>query len=543
MAQTQWWKNAVVYQVYPRSFQDSNGDGLGDIPGIIRRLDYLQTLGIDVIWLSPVYESPQDDNGYDISDYRGIFREFGTMEDMETLIREAKARGIKIVMDLVANHTSDEHPWFLESRSSRDSRYRDYYIWRDGNPDTPPNDLTSCFGGSAWEWDNETGCWYLHLFSRKQPDLNWENPKMRRDMYDMINWWLDKGIGGFRLDVIDTIGKEPDCLITGNGPKLHDYIREMSAATFQNHDVMTVGETWSATVDNAKLYSNPDGSELSMIFQFQHIQVGWSEELGKWKQEKKDFVKIKKIFSTWQRELRGKGWNSLFWDNHDLPRAVSSFGEDGQYRVESAKALATFLHGLQGTPYIYQGEELGMTNIAFREASEVQDIESRNFYQEMGNAGWSHEERMAAINLTGRDNARTPMQWDDSPNAGFTTGTPWIRVNPNYLRINAAGELADENSVFHYYRKLIALRKSPEWGPVLVEGDYTPFLEEDPDIFAYIRAHLGKRLLVLGNFHPIVRTVLVPEVVRNVLLSNYPEPQIQNRTVTLRPCEAFLAEV
>lgn len=540
---TQWWKNAVVYQVYPRSFQDSNGDGLGDIPGIIRRLDYLQTLGIDVIWLSPVYESPQDDNGYDISDYRGIFREFGTMEDMETLIREAKARGIKIVMDLVANHTSDEHPWFLESRSSRDSRYRDYYIWRDGNPDTPPNDLKSCFGGSAWEWDDEAGSWYLHLFSRKQPDLNWENPQMRRDMYDMINWWLDKGIGGFRLDVIDTIGKEPDRLITGNGPKLHDYIREMSAATFQNHDVMTVGETWSATVDNAKLYSNPDGSELSMIFQFQHIQVGWSAEFGKWKQEKKDFVKIKKIFSTWQRELRGKGWNSLFWDNHDLPRAVSSFGEDGQYRVESAKALATFLHGLQGTPYIYQGEELGMTNIAFREASEVQDIESRNFYQEMGNAGWSHEERMAAINLTGRDNARTPMQWDDSPNAGFTTGTPWIRVNPNYLRINAAGELADENSVFHYYRKLIALRKSPEWGPVLVEGDYTPFLEEDPDIFAYIRAHLGKRLLVLGNFHPIVRTVLVPEVVRNVLLSNYPEPQIQNRTVTLRPCEAFLAEV
>ena len=543
MAQTQWWKNAVVYQVYPRSFQDSNGDGLGDIPGIIRRLDYLQTLGIDVIWLSPVYESPQDDNGYDISDYRGIFREFGTMEDMETLIREAKARGIKIVMDLVANHTSDEHPWFLESRSSRDSRYRDYYIWRSGSQDTPPNDLKSCFGGSAWEWDDEAGSWYLHLFSKKQPDLNWENPKMRRDMYDMINWWLDKGIGGFRLDVIDTIGKEPDRLITGNGPKLHDYIREMSAATFQNHDVMTVGETWSATVDNAKLYSNPDGSELSMIFQFQHIQVGWSEEFGKWKQEKKDFVKIKQIFSTWQRELRGKGWNSLFWDNHDLPRAVSSFGEDGQYRTESAKALATFLHGLQGTPYIYQGEELGMTNIAFREASEVRDIESRNFYQEMGQAGWSHEERMAAINLTGRDNARTPMQWDDSPNAGFTTGTPWIRVNPNYSQINAAAELADENSVFHYYRRLIALRKSAEWGLVLVEGDYMPFLEEDPDVFAYIRAHQGKRLLVLGNFHPVVRTVSVPETVRKVLLSNYPEPQIQNRTVTLRPCEAFIAEV
>ena len=496
-----------------------------------------------MIWLSPVYESPQDDNGYDISDYRGIFREFGTMEDMETLIREAKARGIKIVMDLVANHTSDEHPWFLESRSSRNSQYRDYYIWRSGSQDAPPNGLTSCFGGSAWEWDDETGSWYLHLFSRKQPDLNWENPKMRRDMYDMINWWLDKGIGGFRLDVIDTIGKEPDRLITGNGPKLHDYIREMSAATFQNHDVMTVGETWSATVDNAKLYSNPDGSELSMIFQFQHIQVGWSEEFGKWKQEKKDFVKIKQIFSTWQRELRGKGWNSLFWDNHDLPRAVSSFGEDGQYRTESAKALATFLHGLQGTPYIYQGEELGMTNIAFREASEVRDIESRNFYQEMGQAGWSHEERMAAINLTGRDNARTPMQWDDSPNAGFTTGTPWIRVNPNYSQINAAAELADENSVFHYYRRLIALRKSAEWGLVLVEGDYMPFLEEDPDVFAYIRAHQGKRLLVLGNFHPVVRTVSVPETVRKVLLSNYPEPQIQNRTVTLRPCEAFIAEV
>lgn len=542
MEQTKWWKNSVVYQIYPRSFQDSDGDGIGDIPGIISRLDYLSELGIDVIWLSPVYESPQDDNGYDISDYYAIYHEFGTMDDMDRLIREAEKRGIKIVMDLVANHSSDEHPWFIEARKSRDSQYRDYYIWREGEKNQPPNELTSVFGGSAWEWDEESRAYYLHLYSKKQPDLNWENTQMRQDMYQMIKWWLDKGIGGFRLDVIDTIGKVPDQMITTNGPKLHEYIRELSRETFQRYDIMTVGETWGANVDNAKLYSNPDGSEFSMIFQFEHICASWTE-CGKWKQEKKDFVKLKKIFSKWQKELQGKGWNSLFWNNHDLPRVVSNFGDDGEYRVESAKALATFLHGLQGTPYIYEGEELGMTNIRMTYLSEVRDIESINMYEEFKEKGWSHEELMQSINLTGRDNARTPMQWDDTENAGFTTGTPWIKVNPNYKDINAKAELADENSVFHYYRKLIALRKSKEWGKVITDGEYSPLMEEDEDIFAYTRILDGKRLFVLGNFHGVERTAALPDAVKNVLLANYQKPQIDGLQVTLRPYEAFMAEL
>lgn len=542
MKQTKWWKNAVVYQIYPRSFQDSNGDGIGDISGIISRLDYLSELGIDVIWLSPVYESPQDDNGYDISDYYAIYHEFGTMEDMEALIREAGKRGIRIVMDLVANHSSDEHPWFVEARKGRDSKYRDYYIWREGDRNQPPNELTSVFGGSAWEWDEESGAYYLHLYSRKQPDLNWENADMRRDMYQMINWWLDKGIGGFRLDVIDTIGKVPDQMITTNGPKLHEYIRELSRETFQHHDIMTVGETWGANVDNAKLYSNPDGSEFSMIFQFEHICANWSED-GKWKQGKKDFVKLKKIFSRWQKELWGKGWNSLFWNNHDLPRVVSNFGDDGRYRVESAKALATFLHGMQGTPYIYEGEELGMTNIHMEDVSQIRDIESLNMYEEYRQQGWSHEELMAAINGAGRDNARTPMQWDDTENAGFTTGTPWIEVNPNYRTINAKAELADDNSVFHYYKKLIALRKSDAWKDVFMDGMYVPFMEEDEDIFAYTRELGAKRLLVIGNFHDVERTVTLPYAVRKILLSNYQTPQINALQVTLRPYEALMAEL
>lgn len=543
MEQTKWWKNAVVYQIYPRSFQDSNGDGIGDIPGIISRLDYLHELGVNVIWLSPVYESPQDDNGYDISNYYSIFHEFGTMEDMDELIREAGKKGIKIVMDLVANHSSDEHPWFVEARKSRDNAYRDYYIWRDGEEGQPPNELRSTFSGSAWEWDAETNAYYLHLYSKKQPDLNWENLDMRRDMYKMINWWLEKGIGGFRLDVIDTIGKVPDKMITNNGPKLHEYIQEMSRETFQKYDVMTVGETWGATVDNAKQYSNPDGSEFSMVFHFQHICSSWTTEYGKWRQEKKDFVKIKKIFSMWQKELRGKGWNSLFWDNHDLPRAVSNFGNDGLYRVESAKALATFLHGLQGTPYIYQGEELGMTNFPMKELSEVRDIESLNIYQDLKKAGWSHEQIMASISATGRDNARTPMQWDDTENAGFTTGTPWIGVNPNYRAINVKAALSDKNSIFHYYQKLIALRKSQEWRDVFIEGTYSPFLEDDSDIFAYTREWNRKRLLVFGNFHNAERVVDAPDRIIQVLLANYHSPQINGVQVTLRPYEAFIAEL
>ncbi len=543
MKQTKWWKHSVVYQIYPRSFQDSNGDGIGDIPGIISRLDYLQELGIDVIWLSPVYESPQDDNGYDISDYYGIYHEFGSMADMEELIAQADRRGIKIVMDMVVNHSSDEHAWFLEARKDKNSQYRDYYIWREGEKDRLPNETKSSFGGPAWEWDEAAGAWYFHLFSKKQPDLNWENEAMRQDIYKMMRWWLDKGLGGFRLDVIDNIGKVPDAMIRENGPKLHDYIKEMSREAFQKYDIVTVGETWGANVDNAKQYSNPDGSELSMIFQFEHICASHSEEYGKWKQEKKDFVRLKKIFTRWQKALHGCGWNSLFWDNHDLPRAVSAFGDDGAYRVESAKALATFLHGMQGTPYIYEGEELGMTNVRLEELSQVRDIEARNIYEELKEKGWSHQEIMEAINMTGRDNARTPMQWDDTENAGFTTGTPWIDVNPNYHEINAAAAMADENSVFHYYKKLIALRKSAEWGDVLAEGTYEPYLEEDGDLFLYVRSLEGKRLLILGNFSGKERTVELPFAIRNTVLANYPELRMEGDTVVVRPYEAIMAEL
>ena len=542
MKQTKWWKHSVVYQIYPRSFQDSNGDGIGDIPGIISRLDYLRELGIDVIWLSPVYESPQDDNGYDISDYYGIYHEFGSMADMEELIAQAEKRGIRIVMDMVVNHSSDEHAWFLEARKDKNSRYRDYYIWREGEKGQLPNETKASFGGPAWEWDEEAVAYYFHLFSKKQPDLNWENEAMRRDIYRMMRWWLDKGLGVFRLDVIDNIGKVPDAMIRENGPKLHDYIREMSREAFQKYDIVTVGETWGANVDNAKLYSNPDGSELSMIFQFEHICASHSEEYGKWKQEKKDFVRLKKIFTDWQKALHGCGWNSLFWDNHDLPRAVSAFGNDGIYRVESAKALATFLHGMQGTPYIYEGEELGMTNIRLEDLAQVRDIEARNIYEELKEKGWNHQEIMEAINMTGRDNARTPMQWDDTENAGFTAGTPWIGVNPNYREINAAAEMADENSVFHYYKKLIALRKSAEWGDVLAEGTYEPYLEEDGDIFFYVRSLEGKRLLVLGNFSDRERTVELPFGIRKTVLTNYPEIRMEGNTVVIRPYEAVMAE-
>ena len=543
MEQTKWWKHSVVYQIYPRSFQDSNGDGIGDIQGIISRLDYLWELGIDVIWLSPVYKSPQDDNGYDISDYYDIHYEFGTLADMEALIDEAGKRGIRIVMDMVLNHSSDEHPWFVEARKDKNSKYHEYYIWRDGEPGQLPNETKASFGGSAWEWDEEAGAYYFHLFSRRQPDLNWENEAMRRDVYRMMNWWLEKGLGGFRLDVIDNIGKVPDEMIRENGPRLHDYIREMSREVFQHYDIVTVGETWGANTDNAKLYSNPDGSELSMIFQFEHICASHSGEYGKWKQGEKDFVALKKIFTRWQKALHGCGWNSLFWDNHDLPRAVSAFGDDGKYRVESAKALATFLHGMQGTPYVYEGEELGMTNIHMTELSEVRDIEARNIYAELQEKGWSHEEIMKAINMTGRDNARTPMQWDDSEHAGFTSGTPWIAVNPNYKTINAKLELVDKNSVFHYYKKLIALRKSEEWGELLAEGDYEPFLEEDPDLFMYLRSYGNKKLLVMGNFHGEERTVALPIKIADIVLSNYPEPHRWDGWIVLRPYEAMMAEV
>ncbi|CUN05074.1 Oligo-1%2C6-glucosidase [Blautia hydrogenotrophica] len=492
-----WWKTAVVYQIYPKSFQDSNGDGIGDIQGIISRLDYLRELGVDALWISPMYCSPQDDNGYDISDYRNIDPMFGTMEDMEELIRESQKRDIRIVMDLVLNHTSDEHIWFQEAKKSKDNPYHDYYVWRDGKEGELPNDMRAVFGGPAWEWVPQLGQYYFHQFSVKQPDLNWENPKVRREIYDMILWWMEKGIGGFRLDVIDQIAKEPDKKITNNGPRLHDFLRELSKETFQKGELLTVGEAWGANTQNAKLYSNPDGSEFSMVFQFEHMVMDQQEGKDKWDLAPLPFVKLKKNLAKWQTQLYGCGWNSLFWDNHDLPRIVSRWGDDGECREMSAKMLATVLHGMQGTPYIYQGEELGMTNVRFEDISQYRDIEIFNMYKERMQQGYSKSEIWESIYAKGRDNARTPMQWNGSTHGGFTEGTPWIGVNPNYRQINAKAERENPNSVYHYYRRLIQLRKEY---PVFVEGKFELLLEEDEQIFAYTRTNESCEMLVCANF-------------------------------------------
>ncbi|MGR5175684.1 glycoside hydrolase family 13 protein [Vibrio mediterranei] len=492
-----WWHDSVVYQIYPRSFCDSNGDGIGDLNGIRSKLDYLSELGIDVIWLSPVYQSPMDDNGYDISDYQAIAPEFGTMEDMDALLAEARERGIRIVMDLVVNHTSDEHDWFQKACESKDSPYRDYYVWRDAQPDgSAPSDLGSIFGGSAWEWHEPTGQYYLHLFSKKQPDLNWENPKVHEEVHTMMNWWIDKGIGGFRLDVIDLIGKEIDKGITGNGPRLHPLLKQMNRATFGDKDLLTVGETWEATPDIAKLYSAEEREELSMVFQFEHITLTWRDG-DKWQPEELDLKAFKQVLTKWQLELKETGWNSLFWNNHDLPRAVSKYGDDGQYRIKSAKMLATVLHCMKGTPYIYQGEEIGMTNVKFDRLEQYQDIESLNFYKVKTEAGVSHDEMMHALAQNGRDNARTPMQWSAAPHAGFTTGQPWIEVNPNYIDVNTEQDITSNESVYHYYKELIALRKQNK---VIVYGEFTPVLEEHDKVFAYLRHDYSSRILVVANF-------------------------------------------
>lgn len=531
-----WWKDTVVYQIYPRSFQDSNGDGIGDIRGIIQRLPYLEELGVGALWLSPVCRSPQDDNGYDISDYQDIDPMFGTLDDMEELIQKAKECGIRIIMDLVLNHTSDEHRWFREARKSKDNPYHDYYVWRDGKESKLPNDMESVFGGPAWEWVPELGQYYFHQFSVKQPDLNWENPKVRREIYDMILWWMDKGVGGFRLDVIDQIAKEPDLKITNNGPRLHEFIRELSKETFQKGDLITVGEAWGADTERAKLYSNPDGSEFSMVFQFEHIGLDQQEGKTKWDLSPLPFVKLKKTLAKWQTELAGQGWNSLFWNNHDLPRIVSRWGNDGKYRVESAKMLASVLHGIQGTPYIYQGEELGMTNVHFDDISQYKDIETLHMYEERMEEGYSEEEVMASIYAKGRDNARTPMQWDESRHAGFTKGTPWIAVNPNYREINAAREMADPDSVFRYYQKLIRLRKEY---PVFADGVFSLLLEEDEQIFAYTRTDEESELLVWANFTDRPAQCTWPEEWKEaeVLLSNYDSSMKANE---LRPYETVM---
>ena len=547
-----WWKEAVIYQIYPRSFMDSNGDGIGDLKGITSRLDYLKYLGIDVIWLSPVYKSPNDDNGYDISDYQDIMDEFGTMADFDEMLEAAHARGIRIVMDLVVNHTSDEHKWFMESRKSKDNEYRDYYIWREGkDAQTPPNNWGACFGGSAWQYDEETAMYYLHLFSKKQPDLNWDNPKVRQEVFDMMTWWCDKGIDGFRMDVISMISKTkemPDGEVHGlygdfgpycvHGPNVHKYLQEMNEKVLSKYDIMTVGETAGVTTELAKQYAGEDSHELNMVFQFEHVES--DGKYGKWTDEKLPLTILKKTLSRWQTELYGKAWNSLFWDNHDQPRAVSRFGDDRpKYRKVSAKMLATCLHMLQGTPYIYQGEELGMTNYPFRSPDDFRDIESINAYKEWCTDGVvSHEVFWPCIIFKSRDNARTPVQWDDTPQAGFTTGTPWIAVNPNYKEINAKAETADPDSVFHYYKKLIALRKE---NPVIVYGKYELLLEDSQELFVYTRTLENEKLLTVCSFCDHETTFTIPEefVGAQCLISNienvYDKPEM-----TLKPYEAFV---
>ena len=537
-----WWHSSVVYQIYPRSFNDSNGDGIGDINGIREKLDYLKELGIDVIWLSPVYKSPNDDNGYDISDYCDIMDEFGTMEDMEKLLKEANEKGIKILMDLVVNHTSDEHKWFIEAKKSKDNKFRDYYIWRDPVNGHEPNNLGSCFSGSAWQYDESTDQYYLHLFSKKQPDLNWENENVRNEVYKMMNFWIDKGIGGFRMDVIDLIGKVPDEMITGNGPKLHDYLQEMNKAALEGHDLLTVGETWGATPEIAKLYSNPKRKELSMVFQFEHIGLDQIEGKEKWDVKPLDLLDLKKVLSKWQTELEGEGWNSLFWNNHDLPRIVSRWGNDREYRVESAKMLATLLHGMKGTPYIYQGEELGMTNVRFEDINEYNDIETLNMYKDRISKGYSHDEIMASIYAKGRDNARTPMQWDSTENAGFTTGKPWLKVNKNYKFINVEDCLQDKDSIFYHYKKLINIRKHND---TIIYGDYKLLLPEDKNVFAYSRELNGDKIVVVCNFYNKEINLNFKEDFNNVeiLLSNYKDSSILMKDLKLRPYEAIMYRV
>ena len=491
-----WWKSAVFYQIYPKSFLDASGDGIGDIQGIIRKLDYLEKLGIDGIWLSPVCASPQVDNGYDISDYRAVWPAFGSMEDMEALIREAKKRGISIIMDLVLNHTSHRHRWFQEALKGRENPCHDYYIWRDGEPDAPPNDMQAAFGGSMWTYVPDLKQYYFHQFAPQQPDLNWENPAVRRELYDMIRFWVDKGVEGFRLDVIDQIAKEPDRRITGNGPRLHQFLEELSREAFIEEGLVTVGEAWGADVERARRYSAQDGRELSMVFQFEHICLDQQPGGEKWDWIPLPLVSLKRCMERWQRGLHGQGWNSLFLNNHDLPRIVSRWGDDGKYRVESAKMLAAMLYGLEGTPYIYQGEELGMTNIRLP-IEEYDDIEIQNLYTGRLSRGYREEDVMAAIYARGRDNARTPMQWSAEPYAGFSRVKPWLPVNPNYREINARAALEDPGSVFYFYQTLIALRKRY---PVFREGEFTLLEPESEKLFVYTRETAEERLLVICNF-------------------------------------------
>ncbi len=547
-----WWKSSVVYQIYPRSFCDSNADGIGDINGIRSKLWYLKELGIDVIWLSPVYQSPNDDMGYDISDYRAIMREFGTMEDYDHMLEEAHSLGIKIMMDLVVNHTSDEHAWFVESRKSKDNLYRDFYIWRDGKNGKEPNNWGSCFGGSAWKYDEATDQYYLHLFSPKQPDLNWENDAVRKSVFDMMTWWCEKGIDGFRMDVISLISKVqglPDGAVgksgygdfgpyCANGPRVHEFLQEMNREVLSKYDLITVGECSGVTIEEAKKYASSSGKELNMVFQFEHMDLDGGETF-KWNRRKIKLSELKAVMSKWQTQLEGTAWNSLYWCNHDQPRMLSRMGNDSpEYREVSAKMLATCLHMMQGTPYIYQGEELGMTNYPFTSLDEFRDIESINAYHELTEKGiFSPEEMFDYISYKGRDNARTPMQWDDSRQAGFTTGTPWIAVNPNYKEINAKEQVERADSVFHYYQKLIALRKQYD---IIVYGDYELLLPDSEEVYSYLRTYEEQKLLVICNFTEREISYGIAEELKGrkgkVLISNYERNEIQDSMI-LAPYE------
>ena len=551
-----WWHNSVVYQIYPRSFNDANGDGIGDIPGIIDKLDYIAELGANVIWLSPVYQSPMDDNGYDISDYQKIAPEFGTMADMDRLIAEADKRGIKIVMDLVVNHTSDEHPWFIESRSSKDSPKRDWYIWKDPKPDgSEPNNWESFFKPKAWTLDENTGQYYLHLFSNKQPDLNWANPEVREAVYDMMHFWLKKGLGGFRMDVINMIGKPsdyPDATIFDQGVAgwehwsnnllVHQYLREIHDKVLKHYDVLTVGETPFTTTLDGRYYSHPDRNEISMIFQFEHVSIDREEHNAVKKPF--DLVQYKEIMTRWQEDLYQKGWNSLYWSNHDQPRTVSRYGCDSaKYRVVSAKMLGTVLHMMSGTPYIYQGEEIGMTNKHFDSIDEFNDLMAKFHYQKMRDRGVSNADALAFLNDFSRDHARVPVQWNDQLNAGFTSGTPWLPVNDNYPEINAEQAVKDDDSIYHHYRRLIALRQGEQYGDVIVYGEHQLLDPQDSEVYAYIRSHQGKSLLTIANFsgNSVVRSY--PGSVKQQVINNYPETVESLTEMALKPYQALVIEL
>lgn len=540
-----WWQDKVIYQIYPRSFNDSNGDGIGDLKGIIEKIDYLFELGVGAIWLCPVYQSPNKDNGYDISDYQEIQSLFGTMEDLELLIEKAREKNIYLLMDLVVNHTSDQHPWFIEARKNKENDYRAFYIWRDGDEGEVPNTLSSVFSGSAWTYDSPSSQYYLHLFTKEQPDLNWKHKEMREKIYQMMNFWAEKGIGGFRLDVIDLIGKEPDLEITANGPLLHDYVHEMNQNVFSKYeDMLTVGETWGATPEIGKQFSDPAREELSMIFQFEHMMLDQQEgkdSSNKWALKPLEISQLKAVMSKWQTALGNVGWNSLFWNNHDLPRIVSRWGNDQTYWMESAKLFAILLHFMKGTPFVYQGEEIGMTNIVVSDIDQVDDIESRNMYFDRINKGYSKEQLLHAINVKGRDNARTPMQWNGSVHAGFSSGQPWLCVNDNYETINVENQLHDPASILSTYRQLIHYRKNNE---LIVFGEYE-LLDTEEDVFSYLRYNDTEAILVVTNLSEKAHRFVYPKnlVLKEQIISNYPNQEIYAEQIELKPYMAYAVKV